>query len=127
MRLMKLAFISFEDSGLGSLRYYQNESHTDANMTGHTHQIRWLYKYLEGKPELSIKTKEDDEHYRKFKLTFTDFYEGTLTEVEGFDFNHGSFYYQSLWYHLSFNIGIVFTWIHDYNTTIDYIFDSSVY
>ena len=84
----EIGFISFEDSGMGSLRYYQNSGHTDANKTGHTHQIRWLYKYLDGNPELEIKTKEDDEHYRKFELTFTDFYEGTLTEVEGYDFDN---------------------------------------
>ena len=81
-------------------------------MTGHTHQIRWLYKY-EGKPELSIKTKEDDEHYRKFKLTFTDFYEGTLSELEGFDFNHGSeFDLHSGTFR--FNHSMVFTWDHNY-------------
>ena len=82
-------------------------------MTGHTHQIRWLYKYDEGKPELSIKTKEDDEHYRKFKLTFTDFYEGTLSELEGFDFNHGSeFDLHSGTFR--FNHSMVFTWDHNY-------------
>jgi hypothetical protein len=109
----EVGFIEFEDSGLGTLRYYQNTAHTDANITGHTHQIRWLYKYLKGEPELSIKTKEDGEHYRKFKLSFTDFYEGTLTEMEGFDFEEGSNFdlHSGIF---RFNNGIVFTWDHDY-------------
>jgi len=82
----EVATLKLDQAGTGTLEFSnKNVGHTGDDETGHIHNIRWRYLYNSGSPTLEIKTKEDDLHYRKFGLTFVNFYEGTLTVDEGFN------------------------------------------
>ena len=69
--------ISFNQSGDGDLYHPED--------LGHSHNIRWRYLYNSGSPTLEYKTVEDNKHYSKMQLTFTDFYEGTFVQLEGYE------------------------------------------